>query len=91
MRQEAGLELARLAQLLGALVELGVKRDDAAIGIAQFLIELLTLLVAAANILETLQQFAIRTAIGSAEVSCFSAAVMSLTVLRVMRPARRGK
>ena len=59
MRQEAGLQLARLAQLLGALVEFGIERDDAAIGVAEFLVELLALLVAAADFLQALHQLAV--------------------------------
>jgi len=56
---EPGLELARLAQRLGALVELGIKRDHAAIGIAKLLIELACLVLAAADFLKAVHQLAV--------------------------------
>ena len=57
--QEARLQLARLAQLLGAVVELGIKRDHAAIGIAELLVELLALFLAAPDLFQALHQLAV--------------------------------
>src|SRR5262249_14684229 len=59
VRQKAGLQLARRAQLLGALVELGIERDDAAIGVAELLVELAGFVFAAAELLEALHQLAV--------------------------------
>ena len=41
VREEFRFQLVRAAQMIGALIELGIQRDDAAIGVLQFLIELL--------------------------------------------------
>src|SRR5262249_40957827 len=53
------LELTGLAKLFGALVQFGVERDHAAVGVTQLLIELLAFLVLAAKLIQALHQLAI--------------------------------
>ena len=55
VRQELRLQLVRATQMIGALVQLGIQRDDAAVGVLQFLIEPLQVLLARLQLLE-LQQ-----------------------------------
>src|SRR5262249_10349961 len=59
VRKEFRLEFAGLSKLLGALVQLGIERDHAAVGVAQLLVKLFALLVLAADFFEALHELAI--------------------------------
>ena len=55
VRQELRLQLVRATQVVGALVQFGIQRDDAAIGVLQLLIEPLQVLLARLQLLELKQ------------------------------------
>ena len=55
MREEFRFQLVRATQVIGALVQLGVQRDDAAIGVLELLIEPLQVLLARSQLVH-LQQ-----------------------------------
>ncbi len=57
--EEARFQLAGLAQLLGPLVEFGIQRDDAAIGVLQFGVELLQFLLPQAQFRQAGDQFGV--------------------------------
>ena len=59
VRQELRLQLVRAPQVIGALVQLGIQRDDAAVGVLQFLIEPLQILLARLQLLELQQDLLI--------------------------------
>ena len=57
--QEPRLGLARLAQLLGPGVQLGVERDDAAVGVLQLLVEPGELLLPRLQLVQAADQLAV--------------------------------
>src|ERR1700733_7177921 len=59
VREEFCLEFAGMPKLFGALVKFGVERDNAAIGVAQLLIELLAFFVLAPDLFQALHQLSI--------------------------------
>ena len=59
MRQEFRLQLVRAAQVVGALVQLGIQRDDAAVGVLQFLVEPLQVLLARPQLIHLQQNLLI--------------------------------
>ena len=59
VRKKLGLEFARLSKLFGTPIQFGVERHHATVGIAQLLIELIALLVLAAEFFQALHQLAI--------------------------------
>ena len=59
LERNCALDLARPPQLLGALVELGVQRDHAAIGVLELGVDLLELAACLLEIGEGAQQVAI--------------------------------
>jgi hypothetical protein len=59
VRQEARLEFAGLAQRLGPFVQLGVKRDDAAVRVFELSVELGELLLAGLDLVQASDQFAV--------------------------------
>ena len=56
VREEARLQLVGAAQVIGSLVELGVERDDAAVGVFELAIEAHELLLLALQLVERAQQ-----------------------------------
>jgi hypothetical protein len=59
VRQEPGLDFVGASQVIGAFVELGVERDDAAVGVFELAVDALQLLLPQAQVVQRAKQFLI--------------------------------